>query len=284
MPICGRTDLASEALSLHSRASGRLGALSGVRAAQELVYDCPVTAVEILDAQGEAALQKPQGLYYTLDLPRSHDHGALERSVRALAELLRRCLPAGGSGTVLIAALGNPNITPDAVGPLTAEHVLVTRHLKEQEPGLFSAFRPTVLCRPNVLASSGLESAEQLRSLCALLRPDLVLAVDALAGTELQALCHCIQICNTGISPGSGVGNNRKALTKESLGIPVVALGVPTVIDAGALSQEEELAAMFVTPRDIDAAVRQVSRVLGYGINLALHPGLSMEEMDDLLL
>ena len=284
MAVCGRTDLASEAFRLARESAGHLTELPGVRAEEDRLFGCAVTGVEILDRRGEAALGKPCGRYYTLQLPKARGREERLRAAQAVAELLGRCLPAEQEGTVLLAALGNPNITPDAVGPLTGEQLLVTRHLKEQDGALFSAFRPTVLCRPGVLGSSGMESAEQLRAICAQLRPSFVLAVDALAGTELSALCNCIQICSTGIAPGSGVGNNRQALTRESLGLPVLALGVPTVIDAKALCGEADLEAMFVTPRDIDEAVRRVSQVLAYGINLALHPALSPADLEDLLL
>lgn len=284
MGICGRTDLASEALRLQLEQAEALTELPGIRAKEEKLFGCGVTAVEILDERGEAALGKPLGRYYTLRLPVEWTRDCLQRGAQALAALLGRCLPGEAAGPVLLAALGNPDITPDAVGPLTGERLLVTRHLKEQAGGLFSAFRPTALVKPGVLGSSGMESAEQLGALCRQLQPAFVLAIDALAGTELDALCHCIQICNTGIAPGSGVGNNRKALTRESLGVPVLAVGVPTVIDAGSLCREAGLAAMFVTPRDIDEAVRRVSRILAYGINLALHPSLRLEELEEFFL
>ena len=134
-----------------------------------------------------------------------------------------------------------------------------------------------------MLGTTGVESAAQIRSLCAAIKPQLVIAVDALAGTEVSRLCRSVQICDSGISPGSGVGNDREELSRDSLGVPVIALGVPMVIDASALSEQKGIEHMFVTPRDIDSLVRSAGRILGYGINMALHPGLSIEDMEMLV-
>ena len=134
-----------------------------------------------------------------------------------------------------------------------------------------------------MLGSTGMESAEQLRLLCDSLRPDCVIAVDALAGCEAERLCRTVQICDSGIAPGSGVGNDRAALSRESLGVPVVAVGVPTVIDAAHFSSDQALRGLFVCPRDIDAIVRCAGRLIAYGIDLAVHPGLSVEDVDALI-
>ena len=131
-----------------------------------------------------------------------------------------------------------------------------------------------------MLGTTGVESAVQIRALCEALRPACVLAIDALAGSELSGLCRSVQICDTGIAPGSGVGNDREALDRASLGIPVIAVGVPTVIDASSLAAGKELGDLFVTPRFIDSAVRSVARLIAYGVNLALHPGLTIADID----
>lgn len=284
MAIFGRTDLASEA---HSRLlrEGAAEELPGLRSRQRQLEGILVTEVDILDGRGVRALGKAEGRYRTLFLPSRAERGSesFPRAVKALGALLGELLPPGQEGTVLIAALGNPDITPDAVGSLTASSTLVTRHLKESCPGEFRGFRPTALCRTGVLGTTGVESAAQIRALCDLLRPACVLAVDALAGSELEGLCRSVQLCDTGIAPGSGVGNNREALNQQALGVPVIAIGVPTVVDAAALSHEAGTETLFVTPRDIDSAVRAVSRIIGYGINLALHPGLTVEDIDLLL-
>lgn len=280
MVINGRTDLASEVRRrLCDGAS--VTELPGVRAREERMGDFPVTTVEILDLQGEQALGKPRGTYITMELPaRLRDH--LSPAAEVLAGLIRRC-----AGTVppriLLAALGNPDITPDALGPLAADQLLVTEHLKREDPASFSAFRATLLCRPGVLGTSGLESARQIRALCRESKPDLVVAIDALAGADLEMLCRSVQICSTGIAPGSGVGNCREALNRESLGLPVLAIGVPTVVDASALSPEPGLRGMFVTPRSIDSMVRSCARLVAWGLNLALHEGLTTDELAQLL-
>ena len=280
MVINGRTDLASEVRRRLCDGSS-VTELPGVRALEEELAGFPVTTVEILDQRGERALGKPRGTYITMELPRRLSEG-FGQAARTLAELIRRCagrLPQ----RVFLAALGNPDITPDAIGSLAASRLLVTEHLKQRDPAAFSAFRSTLLCRPGVLGTAGMESARQIRALCRETRPELVIALDALAGADLQMLCRSVQICNTGIAPGSGVGNSRQALDRETLGVPVLAIGVPTVLDASALSPDPSLRGMFVTPRSIDSLVRSCARLVACGVNLALHEGLTLEEMDLLL-
>lgn len=280
MVINGRTDLASEVRRrLCDGAS--VTELPGVRAREERMGDFPVTTVEILDARGARALGKPEGRYITMELP-SRLQDCLSPAAEVLATLICRCagvLPP----RVLLAALGNPDITPDAIGSLAAGQLLVTEHLKQTDPVSFASFRATLLCRPGVLGTSGVESARQIRALCRETRPDLVIAIDALAGADLQLLCRSVQICNSGIAPGSGVGNCREALNRETLGLPVLAIGVPTVVDASALSPDPSLRGMFVTPRSIDSQVRACAKLVAWGVNLALHEGLSTEEMSQLL-
>lgn len=279
----GRTDLAAEAHRLWREQAAETTRLPGVRAEEEQLEGLPVTAVEILNEAGERALGKPRGHYYELRLPALFpQRGAdFERAVTALAALIRRCLPAPLPSSALVAALGNPDVTPDALGPLCAASVLVTRHLR-REPG-FEGLRSVALCRPGVLGTSGVESAFQVQTLCRALRPGCVLAVDALAGVGPEALCRCVQVCDAGIAPGSGVGNDREALSSETLGVPVVALGVPTVIDAASLAPDSGLGGFFVTPRYIDSAVRQYARLLGFAVNAALQEGLSVADMEQLL-
>ena len=283
MVINGRTDLASEAHQLWHGQAEQSARLPGVKVEEESLQGFPVTAVEILDEEGERMLGKLRGHYYELRMPaRFPQRGdAFESAVAALAELIRRCLPDPCAGSVLVAALGNPDVTPDALGPLSAESVLVTRHLT-QEPA-FQGFRPVALCRTGVLGTTGVESAFQIQTLCRALQPDCVFAIDALAGADPEMLCRCVQVSDAGIAPGSGVGNDRESLCRATLGVPVVALGVPTVIDASSLSASRELGSLFVTPRYIDSAVRQYARLLGYALNAALHKDLLVADMDLLL-
>ena len=285
MVTFGRTDLASEAHSHYLKDPEAAGRLRGVQAENSLLHDLPLCSVRILDAEGAKLLGKAEGQYYTLTLPSSYPRSApsFGDAAQAVSELLSCCLPPHCSHGVLIAALGNPDVTPDALGSLAAENVLVTRHLKQRGQTGFSGFASTMLCRTGVLGTTGVESAVQIRALCRAMHPDCVIAVDALAGSELSGLCRSVQICDTGIAPGSGVKNDREALTREALGVPVIAVGVPTVMDAGSLQEAEGLSDCFVTPRYIDSAVRSAARVIGYGINLALHPGLSLPDIDLLL-
>lgn len=282
MVISGRTDLASEAHSLWKRSAGETTVLPGVRAEDGLLHGLPLTSVEILDEQGAQALGKAPGRYYTLTLPSPLSRGdtRFEDGASAVAELLRHTLPGSLRKGVLIAALGNPDVTPDALGSLAAGSILVTRHLKLHGEPAFRDFSSTLLCRTGVLGTTGVESAVQIRALCKTLRPSCVIAIDALAGTDLAGLCRSVQICDTGIAPGSGVGNDRQALNTASLGIPVLAVGVPTVIDASGLADDNALGDLFVTPRFIDSAVRSTARLIAYGINLAVHPGLSISDID----
>ena len=275
-----RTDLASEACE---RLGGAEAALPGLRVRREELFGAPLLSLEITNGEAAARLGKPEGRYYTLELParvRRADEG-FSALARAVAELIRRCgVPEEGG--VLVAALGNPDITPDALGPLCASNVLVTRHLKKDGGELWRDFSSVSLCRPGVLGTAGIESAEQIRALCAAARPELVVVVDALAGAEVSRLCRSVQVCDSGISPGSGVCNDRARIDRAYLGVPVTAVGVPTVTDAAALGGEEQRA-LFVTPRDIDSSVRACARVVAYGINLALHRNLTVEEIDGLV-
>lgn len=282
MLLHARTDLASEA---HALLSPTVGKEQGIVAQEEKLFGLPVVSVEILNADGAALIGKPVGKYHTLTLNGYFDRGAQQfgNAASAVAALIRRCADMDDLSCCLVAALGNPDITPDAVGSIAAANILVTRHLKQYGISGFEGFSSVTLCRTGVLGTTGVESAAQIRALVDVTKPRLVIAVDALAGGELSGLCRSIQICNSGIAPGSGVGNDREALCEDTLGVPVVAVGVPTVIDASAFADDEALRGMFVTPRDIDSLVRASGKLIGYGINLALHSGLTAEDVDMLV-
>ena len=278
----GRTDIATESFRQLDGSAGELTEKQGVIAVQERLHGLELMAVDILNETGAQALGKPVGKYFTLDLPQRFERGAeqFEAAAQTVGELIVRCCEKRDS--VLVAALGNPDITPDALGSLAASGIIVTRHLKQQAPADFASFSSLALCRPGVLGTSGVESAQQVKLLCSLLSPDLVIVIDALAGADLDRLCRCVQISTAGISPGSGVGNDRQELSAETLGVPVIAMGSPTVIDAGIFG-EEGLSGLFVTPRSIDALVRSGAQVIAYGINLAVHQGLGIGDIDMLV-
>ena len=290
-----RTDLAVEARDLW-RETAR-GEPRGVRSRERTVEGCPVTEVEVVTEEGAAALGKPVGRYVTLTLAglAEREEDAFPRLCRALAVELRRLLPGRSDAPVLLAGLGNRAVTPDAVGPEAMRHVVVTRHLLRQLPEQFRGWRPVAAVTPGVSGVTGMEAQELLRGAVAQIRPACVVAVDALASRSVERVCRTVQAADSGIVPGSGVANSRAALNRETLGIPVVALGVPTVIDAGTLAADviaqaggpapDEAAlrrfggSLMVTPRDIDARVRDAAKVIGYGLSLALHPSLRLEDV-----
>ena len=285
-----RTDLAAEAHALWRENTEKTTELPGVRAREERVNGCTVNRVEILDREGERALGKPQGTYLTLDFSplRRGDSEAFARAVNAVAELLSPLLPS--EGAVLVAGIGNRRMTPDALGPLTLEHLLVTRHLGEVLPD----FRPVAAIGAGVLGTTGMEVAEWVRGAAQRIRPVAVVLVDALAARSLDRLCTTVQIADSGLVPGSGVGNHRKALTRDTLGVPVISVGVPTVVDAGTLAMDlvgacggeidraalpQEGRNLFVTPDSIDAKIADTAKLIGYALNLALQPQLEFEDM-----
>ena len=292
-----RTDLALEARELWQESSRETTALPGVRAREGQREDVPGNVVDILDEEGARALGKPRGRYVTLTLDGAlhRAEGSFSRTVRALAGELAILLErVPEDALVLVAGLGNRSITPDAVGPLVHESVLVTRHLVDQVPEHFGWMRPVASLAAEVLGSTGVESSEVVRAVCEKLHPACVIAVDALASRSVRRLCRTVQLTDTGIAPGSGVGNHRQPLDRASLGIPVIAVGVPTVVEAstlaadllgegGDLSQLGPEGSLLVTPKDIDSQVAGLSKIIGYGISLALQPGLSIEDLDLLL-
>lgn len=294
-----RTDLALEARELSQQTAGTAGELEGVRAVEVTREGYPVTRVEVLNAEGEKAIGKPAGTYVTLDLTALADRaeGAFPRAARALAGELSALLEGVDSnGPALVVGLGNRAITPDAVGPGAADHTMVTRHLVEQAPEHFGSFRPVAALAAGVLGTTGVESGELVRAVADRIKPACIIAVDALASRSLKRVCTTVQIADTGIVPGSGVGNHRAALNRDSLGVPVIAIGVPTVVDGATLALDilEEAGKteldpavlsgagerLMVTPQDIDQRVADMAKVIGYGIDLALQPGLTVEDVE----
>lgn len=295
-----RTDLALEAREIAmGEAPGQSGEPDGVKCDEYEKNGYPVTRVEVLDERGEAAIGKPRGVYITIEL---HDlirreQDAFPRGAKTIAHELRELVPR--SGTVLVAGLGNRGITPDAVGTKTAEHVMVTRHLVSRVPQYFGDFRPVAAVTPGVLGITGVETAEIIRGVTERVAPACIIVIDALASRRLSRLCSTVQISNTGITPGSGVGNAAAEITEKSLGVPVIAIGVPTVVDAATLAYDllgenadEKTAAallagdgkdMFITLKESDVITKQTARLLGFAINRAFHGELSVEEMEELL-
>lgn len=297
-----RTDLAME------RAQDMNGA-PGVRTRTVQVLGFTRSDIEIETRQAAEQLQKPVGRYITFETPPVHSLPAENRQAlaREMADALRPLLPP--CGDVLTVGLGNRHITSDALGSRVIEGVLVTRHLKDTLPdSLRGRLRGVSALCPGVLGITGMETADMVRGAVEQTRPAAVIAVDALSARECGRIGTAIQITDTGIQPGSGVGNHRTGLTRQTLGVPVVAIGVPTVVystvivrdaltlllrtmpgetddhaaAADALARRltrQQLGEMVVTPREIDQMVGELGQVLSMSINLALQPRLSAQEI-----
>lgn len=287
-----RTDLAVEAIENHKTAA----ALPHVRQSDRTLEGFAVHEVRILSEDAAREIGKPQGRYLTLELDAliRREEDAFPRACKALSTLLRELLPHPNDGPVPIAGLGNRMITPDAIGPQTADHVIATRHLVAQSPAIFADWRPVSALAPGVLGQTGVETGEVICGVLDRVRPAAVIAVDALAAGRLSRLLRTVQLADTGITPGAGVGNARAALNKETLGVPVIAVGVPTVVDGATLAHEissqlgqpacealDDLSQpVMITTRDIDREVADISRMIGYAVNMALHPHLSVADID----
>lgn len=281
-----RTDLALEGVE-QLQQGGDISRLDGVCAAEYTRHGYGVTDVRVATKQAAEAVGKPEGRYVTIDLRPyfRREEGFFARAARCLASELRTLLPGVGEDwPVLVAGLGNRGMTADAVGPLALESLLVTRHMVRSLPRQFRGFTPVSALVPGVLAATGMEALELLRGAVQATGCAAVIAVDALAARSRERLCATVQLGDTGLIPGSGVGNHRKAIDKTTLGVPVVAVGLPTVIAAHLLGDgQPEDDPLFLTPRDIDGKVRELGRVIGYGVTLALQEGLSVEDVTGLL-
>jgi spore protease len=271
--------------------------------------DIAITRVEIQTQEAAARLGKPRGVYVTLEAPslRKRDPLLEERVSHCMAEQMRRLSPSiGREDAVLVAGLGNWNITPDSLGPKVVDRVMVTRHLLEVIPDEVDArVRPVCALAPGVLGITGLETLEVLSGVVSRLHPRLVIVVDALAARTTSRMSTTIQISNTGIQPGSGIGNKRAPIDESTLGVPVLSVGVPLVVYAATIvtdtiallegrSEEqpdreleqslrnivsEHMGELVVTPKEVDTHVDDASRIVAMGLNLMIHEGVSAEEV-----
>lgn len=270
-----RTDLAMEDIFCGEH-TDRITQIPGVRAENDCIQGVARTRVEILNDAGERALGKPKGNYVTLELPKDHSHdaGQFAQTVQILAEELQSLMQLQPQKSVMVVGLGNRLMTPDAVGPRVLDKTIITRHLPEMGLRMVSGLIP------GVQGSTGIESAELTNCAAKHIRPDCILVIDALAAREPSRLCTTIQITDTGIIPGSGISGGRAAFNAVTLGVPVFALGVPTVITAACLCGCPEVSGdLLVTLSDIDVEVGRISRLLAYGINQVLFPDLRLEDI-----
>ena len=296
-----RTDLAMEAFD------GQDEALPGVDVRQWSTDGVTLTEVVIGDADSSRRLEKPCGRYLTLECPllRKRDADARQAVAGLLSEELSRLLPEDwASRGALVIGLGNRQITPDALGPAVVDRTLVTRHLRDAGLG---DMRPVSAIAPGVLGVTGIETMDVVEGLVKLVRPAAVICVDSLAARDSSRIGAAIQLTDTGIQPGAGVGNHRRALSRDTVGAPVIAIGMPAVIYAAVLARDAfewlnrqhddgqdredglaemerallggEIGEMIVTPREIDALIQDAAGIIASAINRALQPELSDSEI-----
>ncbi len=306
-----RSDLAME---LHEYLLEKNQKTDGIICSEEILGNSKLTTTEIKTESASKIIGKPIGHYYTIEIGHVwlDDAEEYREKVLILKDLLVRILsPFTTNGCTLVAGLGNRDITADAIGPEVISHMIVTRHIQKARPDLFTAmgFSELAAITPGVLGDTGLESAEVITCLSKHLHPRFVIVVDALAARRIGRLASTIQISDNGISPGSGVGNNRPTINAKHLGVPVIAIGVPTVVDAATLALDamesfknkkgepqdlpsygelkklldDDALNLFVTPKETDRIIESVSTLIAYALNLALHPGMDYEEMLALL-
>ena len=287
-----RTDLAVEARELLEKD------ISGTDYFTQQYGDVTLTRLKIKTPEVARKMGKPVGTYLTFDVPPfSDDFRDPGERIRLIAKELSALLPE--KGLILVAGLGNTEITPDNLGPKTAKGILATRHITGElarSTGLDS-LRPVAVLAPGVLGQTGIETGELLYSVTQKLRPAALIVVDALASRRLNRLGCTVQVSDTGISPGSGVGNARPQINEKTMGVPVISMGVPTVVDAMTLASdllgreeegvEEEVSPrgepMVVTPREIDLLIDRAAKLVSMAINHALQPEFSIEDLGALV-
>jgi len=297
--------------------------IPGIRVENAGNEEIKITRVVVETPAGEKAIGKPMGNYVTLEVPglRDNDQELYENTCKALAQELAGILKLGDKSMTLVVGLGNWNVTPDALGPKVVSSMMVTRHLLEYLPEqVDEGVRPVCAVAPGVLGITGIETGEIIRGIIERIKPDYVIAIDALASRKMERVNTTIQIADTGISPGSGVGNKRMELSRATLGIPVIAIGVPTVVDAATMANdtidlvldsmiqqapqgtefynmmksidreekynmikevlEPYVGNLIVTPKEIDEVVRKIAKVIANGLNIALHQGITLNDVN----
>lgn len=280
-----RTDLAVErTISAPSR-------LSGIRQIKRgNTFD--ITEVIVENNESGRVIGKPKGRYITLESSElSRFSSKYQQMIEEFSEEISELIP--DKGNILVAGLGNRAITPDSLGPRVAGKVLATRHLQtelnENDDEFLHTLRPVSVLASGVLGETGIETAEIISAVCEKIKPTAVIAVDALACADPERLGTTIQMCDSGISPGSGVANHRRELSLKTLGVPVIAVGIPTVVDLHTIAEsisgqsiDKQSPNMMVTPRDIDRLIEHSASIIAFGINLALQPDLSFKDLQSL--
>ncbi len=268
-----RTDLISEIREMHTEE------IEGAVSREYMSDGIEITEVAIRSESAARKLEKPIGKYFTLkfgEVENMTDTAPLENAiVNALGSLFKN-----SASDVMVVGLGNTDITPDALGPFVADRILATRHISERLSEILEveSLSKVSAITTNVLGKTGIESAEIIKATADKIRPDAIIAVDALAARRPERLCRTIQLSNTGITPGSGVHNARARLDEDNLGIPVIAIGMPTVIEAATyrydMSGKGGDEKMMVTPKDIDRQIKKSADIISGAINRFLQPNL----------
>lgn len=284
-----RTDLAVESAEQLSLTRGLEGVSRHVDTVPEAQLE--ITDISIETPRAAKLMGRPCGRYITLRaLDGAFDSFSpcFERRARIVSQQLEKLCE--NAKSALVVGLGNRAITPDAVGPLCADRIFATRHIKRYAKEMDSEDLGEIsVTQTGVMGTTGIESAEYIGALCASLKPQIVVAVDALACSELSHLGSTIQLCNTGISPGSGVNNARKELSRSTLGVTCVAVGVPTVMDLTSAAEgifgssaPDGAQSMMVTPRNVDKLAANAAGYISLAVNLCFHKGLTPEELRSL--
>ena len=310
-----RTDLALEAREMLNRKVSE--EIPGVIVETIEDEEIMITKVSITTPEAEHSMGKGQGKYITIEAQglKYKDTPLQEKIMKILAKELAELTDLPKDAMILIIGLGNRNVTPDALGPRAVEKIVVTRHLQGMlSPELKGGVRSVCAIAPGVLGITGMETVEIVQGIVSKVKPDLVIAIDALAAASSKRVLTTVQLANTGISPGSGVGNKRFGLTKESLGVPVIAIGVPTVVHASTIAMDtldtlqehapfaryfksmenlsdedrktivsqvlpEVLGDLMVTPKEVDRFIEDIAVVVAGGINQAMHPHIDYENI-----
>ena len=318
-----RTDLALE-IGANLQEQNPKQEIEGVEIQTENHKEYPITttSIEIINEIGEKAMGKPIGHYITIEsqMMKDNDPEAHKAIIHIVSTKLKELLPEKEDLNVLVVGLGNRYATPDRLGPDVSGKVFVTRHLKQHAPeAIDESINELSSLTPGVMGLTGIETSEIIEGVVKNIKPDCIIAIDALAARSPERINSTIQISDTGISPGAGIGNKRKELNEASMGCPVIAIGVPTVIDTAtlvndtfnnliesmlqnapddtfynmlkAVSAEEKyhlikdilqpkLGNLFVTAKDIDEIMVYLSQIIYNSINIAVHPGIGLEDIN----
>ena len=250
-----------------------------------------ITEIAIIDDKSGEKIGRKKGKYITLE---GSSFGGYSNEFRNMCqEFSEELSPFLPNGNILVVGLGNSDITPDALGPQVAAKILATRHLRdelESSEEFFSDLRSVGVIAGGVLGQTGIETAELIDAVMEKVKPECVIAVDALACSDVNRLGCTVQLSDAGISPGSGVQNKRKELSEKTLGVPVIAIGIPTVVDMHTIVSNYtgseisgNLPNMMVTPRDVDKLIERSASMLAAGINMALQPQLDFDQIETLM-